>query len=305
MNRIKLALITSGALFAAPAFAEEPPEATVGAEVNAGGAGAGMEATVPATGGPTMAWPKEIIDRPLTVLKGKIGAGADLAIATRTVTTVTGTPPVTTTESSTFVGLQLLAGYGVSDKLEVGASYSFALNEFEIKGPLTLYGNFNLTNDGKLAVGAGAGLIIDLNSVDDMGDSSVGFAIDAGLGVRYKLAPKFAVFTGNPYAPGLLGDHLHLGLSGDESKTFSIPVGFAMQATPELFAYVTTNLATILLSDPGMGDRAAFIWDITPLTVGAWYAATPNIDVGGALGFGDLQNAGDTWGILLGARYFN
>ena len=188
---------------------------------------------------------------------------------------------------------------------EVGGSYAFTLHEFEIKGPLTLYGNFNLTNDGKLAVGAGAGLILDFNSVDSMGESSVGVAIDAGLGVRYKLAPKFAVFTGNPYAPGLLGNHLHLGLSGDESKTFSIPIGFAMQATPELFAYVTTNLATIILSDvPDMADRAAFIWDATPLTLGAWYAATPNIDVGAALGFGDVQHAGDTWAILLGARYF-
>jgi hypothetical protein len=308
MNRIKLALITGGALFAAPAFADdqvEPAaggtvEAGAGAEVNAGGAGAGMEGTVTATGGATMSWPKEIIDRPLTVLAGKIGAEADVYIAHISVT-VAGM-----TASDTSEGLMVGAGYGISDKLEVGGTYAFALNEFEIKGPLTLYGNFNLTNDGKLAVGAGAGLVLDFNGTDlTTGDSQTDVAIDAGLGVRYKLASKFAVFTGNPWAPGLLGSHLHLGLSGDESKSFSIPVGFAMQATPELFAYVSTNLATILLSDPGMGDRVSLISDFTPLSIGAWFNLNPNLDVGGSVNFPDVQNAGDFWYITVGARYFN
>jgi hypothetical protein len=305
MNRIKLALIAGGALLATPAFAQDPaPDPTVeagaGAEVNAGGAGAGMEGTVEATGGSTMAWPKEIIDRPLTVLAGKLGAEADLYIAHASVT-IAGM-----TSSATSEGLFLGAGYGISDKLEVGGSYAFALNEFEIKGPLTLYGNFNLTNDGKLAVGAGAGLVLDFAGTDVTdGSSQTDVAIEAGLGVRFKLAPKFALFTGNPWAPGLLGNHLHLGLSGDESKTFAIPVGFALQATPELFAYVSTNIATILLSDPGMGDRAVLISDITPLTIGAWFNLNKNLDVGGSLNFFDVQNAGDLWAITVGARYFN
>jgi hypothetical protein len=210
-------------------------------------------------------------------------------------------------DSTTSEGLALVGGYGISDKLEVGGSYAFALNEFEIKGPLTLFGNFNLTNDGKLAVGAGAGLVLDFNGTDiTTGNSQTDVALVAGLGVRFKLAPKFAVFTGNPWAPGLLGDHLKLGLSGDETKSFSIPIGFAMQATPELFAYISTNLATILISDPGMGvDRVSLISDVTPLSLGAWFALATNIDVGGSVIFPDLQNAGDFWAITVGARYFN
>jgi hypothetical protein len=300
MNRIKLALITGGALFAAPAFAEEPADPTVeagaGAEVNAGGAGAGMEATV-SSGGHTMSWPKEILDRPLTVLKGKIGA--ELGVIIKHTAGVAGA------DGTTSEGLGLGAAYGISDKLEVGGSYGFTLNELEIKGPLALYGNFSLMNNGKLAVGAGAGLLLDFGALDSMNESTTNVAIDAGLAVRYKLAGKFAVFTGNPWAPGLLGNHLHLGLSGDEAKTFSFPVGFAFQATHELFAYVTTNLATISLSDPGMdGERVRLISDITPLSVGAWYAATTNIDVGATFTFKDLQNAGDDWAITVGARYF-
>jgi hypothetical protein len=306
MNRIKLALIAGGALIAAPAFADDQAEPAAGGtteaggevQTPAGGAGAGMEATAGASGGATMAWPKEIIDRPLTVLAGKIGAGADLGIAHVSVT-VAGM-----TASSTGEGLGLIGAYGVSDKLEVGGSYSFSLNEFEIKGPLTLFGNFNLTNNGKLAVGAGAGLVIDFAGVDAMGGSATNLALDAGLGVRFKLAPKFALFTGNPYAPGLLGNHLHLGLSGDEGKFFSIPVGFAMQATPELFAFIDTTIATILISDPGMGDRVSLISDFTPLNIGAWYAVNKNIDAGATISFLDVQHAGDFWGITLGARYF-
>lgn len=306
MKRIKLALIAGGALLAAPALAiaQDPEPAPIEGEASAGGefGGAGTEGAAvdaPSTGH-TMSWPKEIIDRPLTVLAGKFGAGADFFIAHTSVTFMG------MTNSSTSEGLGLVGGYGISDDLEVGGSYAFALNEFEIKGPLTLFGNFNLTNDGKLAVGAGAGLVLDFNGTDIMtGDSQTDVALVAGLGVRFKLAPKFAVFTGNPWAPGLLGDHFKLGLSGDETKSFSIPVGFAMQATPELFAYISTNLATILISDPGMGDRVSLISDATPLTIGGWFALSTNLDVGASVIFPDLQNAGDFWAITVGARYFN
>ena len=321
MNRIKLALIAGGALIAAPAFADDQTEPAAGGtteaapDPNAGGAGEGMEATASATGGATMAWPKEIMDRPLTVLKGKLGAGADVLIAHSSFTFMG------MTSSSTAEALQVVGAYGISDKLEVGGSYAFTLNEFEIKGPLTLFGNFNLTNDGKLAVAAGAGLMLDFDGADPMDPmaSVTNIGLDAGLGVRYKLAPKFAVFTGNPFglvsttpmgllppSPGLVGGHLHLGLSNEESKFFAVPVGFAMQATPELFAYLSTNIATILISDPPpMGDRVQGIWDTTPLSLGAWYAVNKNIDAGASLNFVDVQNAGDFWAISLGARYFN
>jgi hypothetical protein len=306
MTRIKLAVFAGTALLAGPAFADDTTEPAAGGTTEtgteaapAGGAGTGMAATDTATGAPSW-WPKSIIDRPLTVNKGKLGAEADVLIQHLSVTFAG------MTSSDTSEGLFLGAGYGISDKLEVGGSYAFALNEFEIKGPLTLYGNYNLVNDGKLAVSGGVGLAFDFNGSDAMGGSTTNVAIEAGLGVRYKLAPKFAVFTGNPWAPGLVGDHLSLGLTDGTLKTFAIPVGFAMQATPELFAYIDTTLATFLLSDPGpMGSRTELISDRTPLAVGAWYNVNANIDAGATLNFFDVQNAGDLWAITFGARYFN
>src|ERR1043165_2741310 len=185
--------------------------------------------------------------------------------------------------SSTGEAIALGATYGVTDKIEAGAYYSFSLHPFEIKGELTPFAAMSLMHDAKLDVSAGANLAIDLNgqtfnATTMMAESSVFFGIDAGLAVRYKITPKAMVFTGNPFQLGPAGQHLHLGLSGDESKSFSIPVGGGFQATPELFAYLQTNLATILLSDPGMGDRVGTIIDATPITLGGFYAVNKNID---------------------------
>jgi hypothetical protein len=103
-----------------------------------------------------------------------------------------------------------------------------------------------------------------------------------------------------------MGQQLSIGLNEGAAKTFSLPVGFGMQVTPELFAYLNTSLITILLSDPpAMGDRVSSIADITPLTLGGLFSVTKNIDAAASLTFFDLQNAGDLWAITVGARYYN
>lgn len=240
------------------------------------------------------AWSKSVIDRPLTVLKGKLGVRADLLIAHASIT-ILGT-----TASSTAEGLGVGAAYGISDKFEVGGSYSFTLNEFEIKGPLTLFGAFSLVHSAKLDIGASADVVIDL------APDTATETIHAGLAVRYKIAPKFAVFTGTPWAPGPLGQHLSIGLNDGARKSFSLPIGFGMQATPELFAYLSTNLLDITLSDvPDGADRVTSIADYTPLTLGGFFAINKNIDAAASLSFFDLQNAGDFWAISLGVRYYN
>jgi len=301
MTRLSKLLFAATALVAAPihAYADGDPPADGtggGGDGTGGGAGAGGGAAMtPPAGGENeamAAWSKSVIDRPLTVLKGKLGAEADLLIAHVSIT-ILGM-----TASATSEGLGVGAAYGVSDKLEVGGSYAFALHEFEIKGPLTLFGAFSLMHSAKLDVGASADIVIRL------GDTTTE-TIEAGLGVRYKVTPKVALFTGSPWAPGPLGQHLKIGLQSGAAKTFDIPVGVGLQATPELFAYVETNVATILLSDPGMGKRVTSIADFTPLTIGAWFNVNKNIDVGGSFNFLDVQHAGDFYTIALGARYFN
>ena len=298
MSRLSKLLFAATALVAAPISAyadgDAPPDGGGGGDTS-GGAGGGAAVTTPPAGdtGTAMgAWSKSVIDRPLTVMKGKLGAEADLLIAHVSIT-ILGM-----TASDTSEGLGVGAEYGVSDKIAVGGSYSFALNSFEIKGPLTVYAALQLMHSEKLDVGASADFEIDLNNTDAK-------EIHAGLAVRYKVTPKVAVFTGNPWAPGPLGQHLTIGLASGAAKTFAIPVGVGLQATPELFAYVNTNIATILLSDPGMGNRVTSIADATPLAIGAWFNVNKNIDVGGSFSFPDVQHAGDFYFIGLGARYFN
>ena len=319
MTRLSQILFAATAIAAVPltAFADDPV-ADPPADPNGGG---GDGAAVPPVegGGPAVAagWSKSVIDRPLTVLKGKLGASADILIA-HTSVTILGM-----TSSSTNEALSIGAGYGITDKLEVGGAYAFTLNEFEIKGVLTAYGAFQLMHSDKLDIAASADISLNLNQADPAsttGETKVGATVHLGAAVRYKITPKMAVFTGLPWAPGPYGlgsslydlglpraPQLAIGLSdGADQKIFSLPVGFGMQVTPELFAYLNTNLFNLLLSKPpAMGDRFSSIADATPLTLGAFYAVNKNIDAAVSFGFPDLQNAGDLYVISVGARYFN
>lgn len=231
-----------------------------------------------------------IIDRAIVLRKDAFAAHGDLLIA-HTSVTIAGM-----TLSGTSEALALGAGYGVTDQITAGASYAFTLNEFEIKGPLTAYGVFGLTDNGTLAVSAGADLGVDLAANNAL-------AIHAGLAVRYKVAPTVALYTGNPYAPGPAGQHLAISLEDGGAKTFSFPVGVAVQATPQLYAFAQTNLATILLSDPGAGDRVRSFDDSIPLTLGAFFNVNKNIDAGGSFQT-DLHGIADFYVVTLGARYF-
>src|SRR5690606_16705050 len=99
-------------------------------------------------------------------------------------------------------GMGLIGGYGLNDKLSIGGSYGFSIDEFEIKGPLSLYGAYSLVDDGKLTLGASANVVLDF-----AGDST-DIALNAGVAARYKITPQFAVFSGSPYAVGPLGQQL-------------------------------------------------------------------------------------------------
>ncbi len=244
-------------------------------------------ATEPAPMG-ALAWSDAIIDRPLTMPKGKIGIIGDLDVLRFSVT-VAGM-----TASSTSEGLHAGFGYGVDDKLEIGAEYAFSLHDFEIKGPLTLYGGYSLFHKDKLTVGASADLLVDFNgsgTVDPATgavSSSTNLALEAGLGVRYKVTDKIAVFTGSPIAPGPLGQHLHIGLNNSGPISFDVPVGAALQATPQLYAWVQTNIAHFGFSN----DNNAFLFaDVIPLEIGGLFAASHQLDVGAFLNLPDLKNA--------------
>lgn len=303
MTRLSQLLFAATAL-ALPltAYAEDPGASEVPADPTTGG---GSAATPTPESAPD--WSRAQIERPLTLRKGKLGALADLYIFHATPEPILGM----TQDSVTSEGLAVGAGYGILDKLEAGGSYAFALNEFEIKGIFTAYGAYALVRGAKLDIGVSADLAIDLSKSDAKE------AIHAGAAVRYRITPKMAVFTGTPNKIGTLdsagpsvggplGQHLTLRLNDGDISSFSIPVGFGFQAIPELFAYVNTNLVTFRLSNVPDGQKSVLsIADVSPLSLGALYSVNKNIDAAVSFSFFDLQNAGDTYLVTIGARYYN
>lgn len=300
MKRVNVASLAGVLLFiGGNAFAQAEDPAAPPPDPNA------TPAVVAPAGG-AMGWSDAVIDRPLTMPKGKVGIYGDLdLLRISTSVTVGG---MTTTASATAEGLHAGFGYGVDDKLEIGAEYSFSLHDFEIKGPLTLYGAYSLYHQGKLTIGGSADLVVDFNgqgAVDPMTgavSSSTNLALEAGLGVRYMLTDKIAVFTGSPIAPGPLGQHLHIGLNNSGPVSIDLPVGLALQATPQLYAYLETNIAHIKLANT---SNAIIFADVIPLTVGALFAASHNLDVGAFLDLPDLKNSQfDVLVLGVQARYY-
>jgi hypothetical protein len=227
-------------------------------------------------------WPDVIIERPYVLPSGMLAAYADVELA-RISATVAGM-----TESATEEGLHLGAGFGITDKITAGVEYAFALHEFEIKGPLTLWSELKLAHGEKLNVAASAGLVVDLNASDAMGASTTTETLVAGVGAAYKVTPTLAVFTGAPVGPGPVGQQLQVGFQSGAPITFDVLAGAGVQATPQLFAYASTNLAHLSISNSANGFFGA---DFIPLNVGAFFAASKQLDLGAFLSFPDLENA--------------
>lgn len=304
-QRLKSVLIGSSLLFAAPAIAQDAtgdateatgdetvsdPNATemTNPDPNAG--------SVTATGNAMMGWwPTSAIDRPYMRGKGKITAGLDYGLFKASFT-----DPLSGMSSSiTADAINLSAAYGVSDQINVGLGYAVPLgvagdNDFAAAGNLTLWGGYQIKHDPKLSISATAEFSVDLDNTDDMG-------LAAGLGAKYMLAPKVAVFTGMPYGPGPVGDHLKISLADSGPITFEIPVGGMYQATPELNVHAMTTLANISISN---SDTTIFGADYIPLYLGGLFAVNKNIDVQAEFGLPDLKEAQfDLYTITLGARY--
>ncbi|MDB4955620.1 MAG: hypothetical protein JWO36_3189 [Myxococcales bacterium] len=297
-----------------PAFADGDGDgsgsATVGAgaEVGAGGASAGAGADVSAGGGATTAaWPQEVLNRTYTLPASKIAAYADIGVIHLSLTTPLGSA------SATGETLTLGGAYGINEKITVGAQYYFPFaGDFDPKGkgPLTFFGMFSLAHTDKLTVAATADFELNLGAgTDAMGNSITTKTIHAGLGLKYLLAPKIAIFTGSPVGPGPVGQHLSISLESSGPIDFAIPVGVGLQATPQLFAYAATNFATIHIANKAMGaDSATFIGTDAggiPLTLGGLFSVNKNLDAGAALIFPDLKHAGDLWGVALTGRWYN
>jgi hypothetical protein len=310
MNLKKLLSLSAGLLFtagaASAALADDEAGAAADATVstdpnatdpNAGGAAGGMDAnanvSVDAGGGLSMLWPQSVIDRPYVVPAGTIAAGATLGIAKASFTFTDPVTGMTTTSSATGEGMGLMGAYGISDDLNAGVGYGFSLHDFEIKGPLTIYGAYKLAHSAKMTVAATANFTYDLGSETK--------TINAGLGLRYNVAPKIAVFTGAPMGPGPAGQHLTLSLEDMGPITFDVLAGAGMQVTPQAFVYLSTNLAHINISNSANGFFGA---DFIPLQIGGQFSLNKNVDIQASFSPGDLKSAFDIFAFSVGATYY-
>lgn len=309
MNRIKLALLAGSALFATPAFADDQTTpATDG--TTAGGdtsmdptaaAAAGMGTAVGATVA-TQVWPRSLDERPYIVGKGKIAAYGQYQIQ-RTAFV----DSMTMVESSINADAFGVGGaYGVTDKINAGAQYGFQPGLIntrgnEMRGALAFFGEYEILRQAKLNITASADFDVDFcGTVDLMNNCTTSAGIHAGLGARYGVAPKMAVFTGQPYGPGPVGQHLSISFDGPID--FALPVGFMYQATTELNVQAMTNLLNLGISD---STTTIIFRDAIPLTVGALYSVTPAIDVVGMFGLDDLKAGFDKLSFVVGARWYD
>lgn len=232
-------------------------------------------------------WPRAVIARPLTLPKSLARVGANIDA---------------NNDFSAF-GLGLNGGYGISDDLEINVTYGLFLKEFEAKGPLGInvgYSFLRGSSGGKLdaaaRVGTGYNLLAEGIS-----------PLIAGIDARYRINDKLAVV--------MPGTHLRIALEEVEVPPippategssfrpidFSLPLGVAYQATPELYVSLLTTVFTIDISD----SANAFIFsDTTPIALQGTYNVQPNLDVYAGISTDLTNEPGDTLGFVVGANYY-
>ncbi|MFN0246986.1 MAG: hypothetical protein ACKV2T_08750 [Kofleriaceae bacterium] len=233
-------------------------------------------------------WPRAVIARPLTLPAGVFAVGADV---------------VNFTESFFDPAIiRVFVGYGITDDIELAfAHYAFPTSDVG-KGDILAQVGVKLARGamgGKLEAIARAQIGYDLAaSVDLMTGETSGAVAPLGLGVhvQYNVTDKISLVTP--------GNQLTVGLD-PFTMALNIPVGVGFQATPELYVQLDTSLATINIKDSA---TAVIFADATPLAVTATYNVMPALDVLAGLALdltpADPLGVGDTFAILLGARYY-
>jgi hypothetical protein len=235
-------------------------------------------------------WPHGVIDRPLTLPGELVVAGFD----------VLGLSTVAMDSTSSMGWLADVAiGYGVTSDLEVNAitpNYTFALTDFEIKGPLDVGVGYKLLRG---AAGGKLEMIARAIGGYDLAAETVR-PLRLGVHVQYNITAKLAVFT-HDIGAGNAG--LSIAVDGDPKPVgITLPVGIGYQVAPEL--WIEANTAPISMLNIANGSNQ-FISDITPLlATGVYNVMAGHLDAIGYFGFTDLQQAGDTVTFGVGLRYY-
>lgn len=217
--------------------------------------------------------PQEITMRPLTTPGGQITVGGDLLL-------------LMIPDADLIAGLGVGGSYGVDDKIEVGAAYGIGLApEFEAKGALVLSGAYRVM-DGNISLAPDVQLGYSL-----LGEDLT--PIELGARFRFRVDDKLAINSG--------GSQLNITVAGEGDKpiTLDLPVGVSYQVSPQIYAFLNTNIAQISIANSETGVFGA---DFIPLAVGAFFSPSNTLDVGAQIIWGDLKESSDVIAINLGAQ---
>jgi hypothetical protein len=240
----------------------------------------------------------KLVDAPLVAPASQLDVFGAVQVNTTT-RTAAPVPPLTTGAKVINTAFELNAGvgYGVSDVLTLGGEYTFPFADadgaFPNAGKLRGFGGYSAIHDDKLTLVVGGDLDVEF-------PGSATLFIHAGASLRYKIAPKASIYTGNPLAPGPYGEQLTVAVNNNGPSTIDLPVGVGVQLSPKLFGWAQTTLAHINLANSA---NAFWIADFLPLEVGALFRYEHDIDLGGFIGsdFEDFR-AGIVGGVML--RYY-
>jgi hypothetical protein len=235
-------------------------------------------------------WPQARVLRPRTLPRGTWALGLDLRaeLDFETARVAGGLAADPARTGAWFA-------FGLTDQAEFDLSYSFALKDFELRGPLQTGAAFNLIRDGVIDVSARAGLGWNFDTT--------GFSpLTAGLDTRYLLNARMAILLLPRQLVWSLDDP---GDSGITPVFLDLPVGFALQATPALYLQIDALLLRWGIRD----STSSFIGDdFAPVQARLFWSPSNQLDVGAGIG-ADLVAPGqpgitDTLTLLLQARYY-
>jgi hypothetical protein len=228
---------------------------------------------------PSPRYPRAVIARPLTFPEGVLSVGAD-AGGNHDFSAMTGTP---------------IAGYGITDKLEVQVPYAFAARDFEARGIVGADVGYAVVRgalDGKLEAVARVRTGYDTLALDAA-------PLSLGVHVQYNVTPWLALVSG---VPGTQQLRIALAENADGVRPIDLafPLGVGVQAAETIFFQVDTRLAQVDIHD---SENVVFGKDAVPVSLTLVWNALPALDLQGAIGT-DLMEARDALTFLVGARYY-
>jgi hypothetical protein len=222
------------------------------------------------------------IDRPVVLPSGAAGFATNVDVERQ---------PMAGDVTTMAIG----GGFGITDRLELGATYRFAFDAFQLRGPLTVYGGAQLVRTEHTQLAAGA------DFVADFGAMTTTETVHMGLSWRGDLTSRLAVYTGNILAPNPVGQQLEVGMNNGAAVAFDIPLGLAIQASDRVLLRVDTRLARLGIAharDENVIDDAA------PLGLNALIAAARGLDFAVFFTDADARAWGNRWTLGFVARWY-